>query len=360
MSNYLELNQAKEENSISNFYLSNNQGDLYKSLYKVTPKKIRKIISNYPNANYTDLKSKIIKKYYLDNTSEILLGSGSEELIVRINNYLRSNNFSVGITIPNFYRILETAGRYKKIILPHKEKNYLHKAKEVAKKISNLKINALWISNPNLINGKSFLRSGLTSLINNFPNILFIIDEAGIDFLEIKPNKYSLIKESQKLDNLLVIRSFSKMYGLAGIRGGFLSGKRKIIKKLNENSPTFPYTGLAQYFINQMLNKLEKFEKIRIKALKNKKEIEKKLNENNGFQINKSLTNCIYAKHQKLDLNNLLIDLNIIPLNLNNCMGMEGSDYIRLTSHSSKKKFNYLYKKIKSYKKINKYYEKQF
>ncbi len=339
----------RRDYSLSN----NNVDDEYDSLLpNINSSKLFDLAGKYPDYRYKELTSSLKKSFGINN---IILGSGSEDLIIRINSCLQ-NSGGIGILLPNFYRITDTAGKYTKFYSDYKLDSKNLDIDSLSYQIDrNKKIKALWISNPNPMIGKIYRKDYLLRMIKNYPNILFIIDEALIDFTEQEQEKdYSLIKDAQLLENLIVMRSFSKLYSLAGLRVGFATGKAKILEKVKENGLTFPVSSIAEYCIINVLKKKNVLLKIKKRIKKHKLFLERALLKNPDITISKSVTNCIFFGHKKINTFSELLKLGIISLGLNKHDGLCEKNFVRITVHSSEYLFNDLFQRILKFIKLNK------
>ncbi len=88
----------------------------------------------------------------------------------------------------------------------------------------------VYIVNPNNPCGYSVDPSGLEKLISEFGSTLFIVDEAYIEFATIG----SMVSRVSQFSNLLVARTFSKAFGLAGLRLGYVCSSNRVINTLNK------------------------------------------------------------------------------------------------------------------------------
>lgn len=349
MSNYLKNNLKNSE--LMDYSLSNNNVDFeYAEIIKdLDIEKITELINKYPDYKHSELTRIIRNKFKI---KDVVLGSGSEDLIIRTN-FILKNKGTIGIFAPNFYRIMETAGKYKKIYMSYETESKKFNLSNIS---INKDIKSIWISNPNPIIGKFYEKKQLLKLIKKYKNILFIVDESAIDFLE-NHNDFTLINVAQKISNLMVIRSFSKLYGAAGLRIGFATGKTKIIREIEKIGMTFPVNGIAEYFAKIILNKKSLTNRIRRKIIKNKLILEKLLSQDKNIIICESVTNCTFLKHKKINLSKELAKMNIQTLSLDKQDGVKEKGFIRFTVHSSDKLFNNLYSGILS---LLKKYEDKF
>jgi len=330
MDNYLKKEKFKRID-IRDYSLSNNNiGDEYKLLKnKMNYTKLLELVSRYPDYRYSDL-IKILKRTFKINN--VVLGNGSEDLIMRMNLALKDRG-GVAILLPNFYRVMETAGKYQKIYTHYNLDSEFLDIKPIFPQIDK-SIRALWISNPNPMIGKVYKKEQLLRLIKKYPNVLFIIDESAIDFIE-NSSKVSVIDTAQILNNLIVIRSFSKLYGLAGLRAGFATGKSKTLNRVKDFGLTFPINKVADYFIKIILEDKSIFSRIRKRITKNRLLIKNLLSQDKDIVFNKSVTNCLFFSDKKRDIFSELLKFEILSLKLNDCEGVKEKDFVRMTIHGS-------------------------
>jgi len=123
-------------------------------------------------------------------------------------------------------------------------KNYHFDLEEIANHI-NSKTKIIYLANPNNPTGTMFTKSEFDSFLSIVPeNILVVLDEAYTVYAESYPD-YPNGLEYEK-DNLIVLRTLSKAYGLAGLRVGFAFGPENLIKELYKIKLPFEPNHLAQ------------------------------------------------------------------------------------------------------------------
>jgi histidinol-phosphate aminotransferase len=121
---------------------------------------------------------------------------------------------------------------------------------QVILKTTNLRTKLIFICTPNNPTGTSISIEQLKTIALNFNGIV-VVDEAYIDFSE-KASALSLITE---FENILVLQTFSKAWGLAALRVGVAYGNPSIIEILNKVRPPFNINSNSQELILKALNK---------------------------------------------------------------------------------------------------------
>ena len=161
----------------------------------------------------------------------ILVSAGSSFLLELITKYVSLDKGHIIIPDPSFTifaPIAEFLGMSKSVIeLNDKKKIDLVKMKSSIQKDTKL----IYICNPNNPTGDLLLRAEIENFIKSIPdNIIILVDEAYIEFTTQK----SLSDLVDVYKNLIVTRTFSKLYGFAGARLGYAIGHPKMIENLKK------------------------------------------------------------------------------------------------------------------------------
>lgn len=343
MSNYLKkTNELLNEKGMDtkDYSLSNNNiSDEPEILSLMIPEKIAELVGRYPDYNYAELTKVLQAKYKIEN---IIYGSGSEDLIIRINLALKQRGL-IGISYPNFYRIMETAGPHEKIFMEYSRDSEFFDVGSIKEQLGDVKgIKSFWITNPNPMIGKIFSKEDMEKLVMDRPDVLFIFDESAIDFVQ-NGDSYSMLDLSQCVSNLIVIRSFSKLYGLAGLRVGFATGQSGLLDEVRKIGLTFPLSTVAEYFAVNVLANDRLFDKVRGKIEKNKSIVRELLKKDSDIIFSESVTNCLFFSSRKEDIFEKLLSFGIVTLKLDKTEGVNETNIIRMAIHSSDKRFDDLY-----------------
>ena len=199
--------------------------------------KVSKSFARYPDSNGTFLRETLSYKFKIEK-NRIILGSGSDQIFELIcKSYLKKGD---EVIVPKYsfiiYRIYSKMNGAKVIF--SKENNFTASVSDIIKRVTR-KTKIVFLANPNnptgtYINKKDllFLRKKLRS------DILLVVDDAYFEYVKQK-DYVPALKLFSNYKNVIVTRTFSKIYGLAGLRVGWGHGPKEIIDVLNKIKPPF-------------------------------------------------------------------------------------------------------------------------
>ena len=215
----------------------------------ISNKKI--LIDKYPDGKSQNLR-KAISKAYNCNSDKVICGAGSDEVIQMICQLFLNPGDEVVLPEYSFlmYRI------YSKIvgakIIYTKEINFKVSTINILKKITK-KTKIVFIANPNNPTGTYLNKRELLELRKKLnKNILLVIDDAYAEYMINKDYSSGLDLFKSK-DNVFILRTFSKIFGLASLRVGWGYGSKKIVDALNVIKPPFNVNGIAQLAASESL-----------------------------------------------------------------------------------------------------------
>ena len=193
----------------------------------------------YPERNLNSLRE-IIGEFHQINPDNILPGNGASELITWAG-YEASKFGSSCIPSPGFVDYERSLNCWNaKFDYSELPKNWSNSFPQTfpIKPICDV----LWITNPHNPTGQLWDKKSLEIILKKYK--LVICDEA---FLAITPNgeKESLIPLTKIYDNLLVIRSLTKLFNIAGLRLGYIIGSSEKLKKWNIKRDPWPLNSFA-------------------------------------------------------------------------------------------------------------------
>ena len=265
--------------------------------------------SRYPDGKSKKLRNQISKKFKC-NADRIICGSGSDEVIQMLCQlFLKPND---EVIVPQFsflmYRIYSKIAGAKVVFA--KEKKMKISVSEILKNVKK-KTKIVFLANPNNPTGTYLNKFELIKLRKQLrKNILLVVDDAYNEYMQNVDYKSGLDLFKNK-QNVFILRTFSKIYGLASLRIGWGYGSKKIIDALNLIKPPFNVNEVAQLAASESL----KDTKFVLRAVKH---------------------NIIYAKKIKTFLNKYNISSNEVTAN-----------FLLLNFSKSKIKSKYFYEKLK-------------
>ncbi len=187
----------------------------------------------YPFTETKELKSMIAEKYGL-TPEHVALGGGSTEILTMAGMAFGLQNGSVISAFPTFRTLLDTARRFdcEWIQVPLDE-NYKHDLAAIKDAVQpNTRL--VYICNPNNPTGTLLTPDDLQNFcIETAARVPVFIDEAYTEFLD-DPQKNSVIPLIHNGVDIIVAKTFSKIYGMAGLRVGYALGSPERIKLLEK------------------------------------------------------------------------------------------------------------------------------
>ena len=198
----------------------------------------------YPDAGAYFLKKKLSEKLNV-SPEQLIIGNGSNEILEFISHCFLSKETSIVVSKHAFiiYKLLGIMFESEVIEVPMKKK-LTH---DLDAMLSAIKTNTrvIYICNPNNPTGSMVEDSEIVEFMKKVPeNILVVFDEAYAGICQRQmPDTLSYVREGR---NAIVLRSFSKSYGLAGLRVGYGITTPELAKVLNKPRQPFNCNRMAQ------------------------------------------------------------------------------------------------------------------
>ncbi|HLE76014.1 MAG TPA: histidinol-phosphate transaminase [Candidatus Bathyarchaeia archaeon] len=276
----------------------------------------------YPQEEENKLKEKI-STYLKIPPGCVAVGNGSDELIDRIARlFLEKDDKAVSVT-PTFpvfrFCIKRQGAEYVEVPLLKDfgldVKHLLDAAMPEAR--------LLYLCSPNNPTANQFKKSDITTMTEEFPGVV-VLDEAYAEYAD-----YSMVPLVEKYENLIVLRTFSKAFGLAGLRLGYAVANVTLAKILAEKT-TLPFP-VSVFTLSMGRKLLENFDVVGKTVEKLKVErgtLIKKLNCIRGIEAFDSKTDFVLFNtdkpceevYQKLQRQGILIKKFGKILHLENCL----------------------------------------
>lgn len=270
------------------------------SAWPPTPKALKAMqlavagVNRYPDSFCYQLKQKLAALLKV-KPEKLAFGNGSNELIRILAQILVEPGQQIVMATPSFiyYPIAAQIVQAKAVQVPL-DKNYRHDLETMAKAVTK-KTKLVFVCNPNNPTGTIVSAKELKAFLEQLPpNVVVAVDEAYHEYVD-DPNYQTALNFIPEHPNLVVLRTFSKIFGLAGTRIGYLVANEEIVTAVNKLREPFNVNLVAQVGAYFSLDELPEIAKRRQLTLNYKKYLYKKL-EQLGVNFVPSQTNFIYLK----------------------------------------------------------------
>ena len=291
-------------------------------------------IQFYPDPKSENVISSLEKYTHLSK-SNIIVGNGAIEILYNFCFAFLSKTTKVLIHVPTFEEY-EAAVKLSNCKISYFKS--LNLSTNIDSFISQIpKSGCIFLCNPNNPTGELLSKKELLSIIivaKKLKTIVFI-DEC---FIELVPkSNESVMSYVKKYDNLFILRSLTKSFGLPGLRIGYACGSKEIIKILQKIKIPWSVNSLAQDAANVVIKNTSHLKKSNIIIKKELKYLEDNISILNGFECISSSTNFILIKI-KYDSTKLQTKLLKNKILIRDCKNFRGLDnhYIRIAVKSHK------------------------
>ena len=238
---------ARDENS-SGILLDANENSLGSTFNEIKDLNLNR----YPDPNQNDLRDLI--SAYLDVSKEnLFFGVGSDEIIdLLIRIFCEPGKDKILIPEPTYgmYKVAADINNVPAVNILLNDNFQIDEEKINKNFTRDIKI--IFLCSPNNPTGNLLKKDDVLNLCKTF-NSIIIVDEAYIDFAE----SFSLINEVGNYPNLVVMRTFSKAWGLAGARLGYCVANEEIVKILFKVKAPYNINSLTRFAIGKALNNVK-------------------------------------------------------------------------------------------------------
>ncbi len=245
--------------------------------------------SIYPDPNCIELKKDILKylNCEVDDINNLIIGNGATELI----HYFSSTFVKEKAIIPSptFCEYELAAKRSNAKISFIKIKNDFHIDSDTIIKYSNNQENkstVIFLCNPNNPTGKDSKKEVEEILEKANNNVIILLDESYIEFTNdsIKRNNFFLnfVKDHK---NIVILRSMTKSFGLAGLRIGYAISNKTVIEKMKNKIIAWNVNGLAQIAASKALKDINHLNSAKKMIQTEKKRIINNLKKNRNINL---------------------------------------------------------------------------
>ncbi len=213
--------------------------------------KVAKVIADnadkaflYPDDSMFELKEPLSKKFDVKDDN-IIIGAGSDQVLEFVSRALLTSDDSVLMSQVTFamYEIYAKQMGAKIVRTP----SYKHIVSEFIEAYNEHKPKIVYICTPNNPTGDATTKKDVLSIINAVSkDSLVVVDGAYMEYAIAKDEKYRIEpKDIMEFSNVIYLGTFSKAYGLGGMRVGYGIANRELIHELYKMRPPFNITTLS-------------------------------------------------------------------------------------------------------------------
>ena len=294
-------------------------------------KRLEELVKSYPSTNW------YISELYSDiaqvQKDQLVIANGASELIAAITDLFVER---IVIPVPTFDEFINRAHHLGKSVEYFDWKTGTDfDADGYIDTIQRTNANAALLIRPNNPTGSLISRPDTIRILNALTHLdVIIVDES---FLEFAPNstEESIVDLLGKYPNVLLLKSLSKVYGIPGLRLGYVASvNQEWIKSIRNHLPIWGINSLAQYFLEQLPTYTAEFDQSCIKVREATDVMFTQLSAINNLTSYQSVGNFVLCKvpnttNSKVLSDNLWKNHQIL---INDCSGKAGLDesYIRL------------------------------
>tara|TARA_B100001248_G_scaffold6889_1_gene4743 strand:- start:3640 stop:4755 length:1116 start_codon:yes stop_codon:yes gene_type:complete len=245
-----------------------------------------KKLNLYPNPRSNQLR-KVISSLHQISMEQVIVGNGSDDLLNLCVRGFADSNRSVGMLDPSYslYEVLASIQGAQLTRIPFASDDF----ELPLKKVTNCSANLFFLTSPHAPSGRAYQLELLDSVAANFNGIL-VIDEAYADFAQ--ENAIPLLA---KYPNVIITRTLSKSYSLAGLRVGYAMGNPSVIQVLDRAREVYNLDRIAQAIAQAALEDQKYFKETKQKIIESRIWISDIFAEW-GWRMIPSATNFIFCK----------------------------------------------------------------
>lgn len=218
-------------------------------------------LNRYPDGGAYYLRKKLAGIFGRD-MEEIILGNGSNELIEMIVHVFIEPGDEAIMSDQAFiiYQMSVQCAGGKNVVVP--PRGFSHDLEAMADRITD-RTRILFLANPNNPTGTICTRTEFEALLAKVPeNVLVVVDEAYFEY--VKAPEYPDSLDYQRTSpNIVTLRTFSKIHGLAGLRLGYAITDHAIVEAVNKVRAPFNVNSIAQVAAMAAVDDREHIEKTR-------------------------------------------------------------------------------------------------
>jgi len=302
-----------------------------------TPKKALQSISehlslvkHYPDPHHEWLVE-TLSHYVGVEPNNIIVGSGSTELIYLFTEVFVESGCEAVIPVPTFgeYKIATMKVGGRPLFLRCDPANNFQLDFEKLETAISRKTRIIFFCNPNSPTGKLYEKDDVLRVVRlgAEKDVLVLIDEGYVDFVDDE-KRYSMAEYVTRHDNLFVLRSLTKFFGLAGLRIGFGIASPDIVRALKKAKMPWSVNSLAMFAAMEAVNDDDFIKKSRLLISRSRRSMKKMLQRVPWLRVYPSETNFFLVRITEGDLTSTQLKEGLARkgLLIRDCSNFDGLD----------------------------------
>ncbi|MEE0024282.1 aminotransferase class I/II-fold pyridoxal phosphate-dependent enzyme [Methanobrevibacter sp.] len=299
------------------------------------------LLMNYPSG--MDVNTLLVSKYFNISQDNICVGNGASEIIKSLMEHVFDDDSKIGVIVPTFEEYPNRVQPKNLVVYDSSTVDFQYNSDNIISFFENQDIDILLLINPDNPSGNYMFKNDVLKLVNwtKNNNIKLVLDESFIDFVDVEPD-YSFL--NQKLlndyDNLIVVKSISKSFGVPGLRLGILaSSDVELIKFIKNDLSIWNINSFAEFYL-QIFEKYKFDFDVGLNMFKQaRKKFVNDLSEIKCLKVYPSQANYILCEvlggmsSHELTIK-LLEDYELLIKDLSSKQGFNGKSFIRLAVRS--------------------------
>jgi len=312
------------------------------------------LIKHYPDPDHEWLLEALAKSTGV-KPNNVVVGNGSTELIYLFNEVFLEDGYEAVIPVPSFseYKAaIERFGGNMVFLRCDSGKNFQLNVEELERTISK-KTRIIFLCNPNSPTGLLYEKEDILRIIRFAAekDVLVFFDEDYIDFVD-DSRRYSMAEYVEEYNNLFVLRSLTKFFGLAGVRIGFGVGSPELVNILKKVKMPWSVNSLAMFATAEAVKDTDFIKRTRLLVSKSRREMLEMLKAIPWLKVYPSETNFLLLEIIQGDLTSTQIRERLAAkgLLIRDCKDFDGLNnrFFRVTVRRPEENKN-LIEQIKSF-----------
>lgn len=249
-------------------------------------------IQRYPE--YSDLQKKI-SEYAKVSVSQIMITNGSDHGIDVIFRTFSGRNDTIVIPVPTFPMFMQYAQMIgcRILTVPYEKPDFEFPSVQIIQLLKDKKPKLVVVCNPNNPTGTLISLKDIEAIVQKASSSIFMIDEAYFEFSGVSAT--ALLK---KFPNIVIVRTFSKAFGLASLRIGYVISSEQHIEEMTKVRGPYAVNMAAHVAASASLDDLEDMKTYVLEVMTKAKPLVESFFKKNNIHFYKSGANFILFKPQ--------------------------------------------------------------